>query len=86
MAFNIKNEETIQIARLIAFETGSSIASVFDEAIRKQQLQLKRDKEAKRQRLMELAVEIRERMPSELMELSDPIASTLYDSDTGLPL
>lgn len=40
MAFNIKNEETIQIARLIVAETGNSIASVFDEAIRKQQIQL----------------------------------------------
>ena len=33
MAFNIKNEQTIQLAREMAERTGTSIAAVFDEAV-----------------------------------------------------
>lgn len=85
MAFNIKNEETIQIARGIASETGTSIATVFDEAVRERRERLDRDVDAKRQRILSLAADIRGRMSPALLQAKDPVADLLYDKETGLP-
>ncbi len=85
MAFNIKNEETIQIAREIAAETGESISVVFDTSIRERRRRLDDDAVARKRRILRLAADIRSRMPAGFFESTDPVADMLYDPETGMP-
>jgi antitoxin VapB len=82
MAFNIKNEETIQIAREIAERTGESIAAVFDGAVRDRRKRMEDEREAKVQRILRLTSEMRARMSPETLALDH--GELLYD-EKGMP-
>ncbi len=86
MAFNIKNEETIAVAREIAARTGESIAQVFDAAIREHARtmpdEVDRRRTAVRRLVDDVAVRLEQARPG---PGSRDIGAFLYDEETGLP-
>lgn len=81
MAFNIKNEETIQIAREIAAETGKSIATVFDVSIREWQERRPQRADLRRRRIQRIVAETSEI----LREQPLPDHGDLLYDDRGMP-
>lgn len=82
MAFNIKNEETIAVAREIAEQTGESIASVFDRAVRERAAKIRANDEERIARIKRYCREINSRIgPLN----NDDLNELLYDPKTGLP-
>jgi hypothetical protein len=82
VAFNIKNEATIQRAREIAAQTGESIAAVFDLAVAERARRLERADEARIQRILRRANRCAARMSSEAKAID--VDELLYD-ERGLP-
>lgn len=82
MAFNIKNEATIQQAREIAERTGGSIASVFDEAIAEHAKRVGAVDEVRLRRVLRHANRCAARLPQEVKAID--IGEYLYD-DMGMP-
>ena len=68
MSLNIKNPETYRLARELADETGLSMTAAVTEAVRQQLARIRAisedDAEARVDRMLELAAEIRRRAPA----------------------
>jgi hypothetical protein len=82
MAFNIKNEATIQQAREIAAKTGESIASVFDTAVAERAQKLRAVDEELVARILRRTARIAARLSPEVMAIDH--GEYLYD-EMGLP-
>lgn len=83
MALSIKNTETERLAREVAEETGESITSAIDSALRErlQQLRRKRTSRANEERIKETLHRL-DRMPRRNNKSADEILG--YD-ESGLP-
>jgi antitoxin VapB len=86
VSLSIKNEETEQLARELARQTGESLTLAITNAIKERLEEL--DKERKREGRMEWLRKLTERTAPLLKDLppSDKIGDLLYDKETGLPL
>ena len=86
MALNIKNPETYRLARELADETGLSMTAAVTEAVRQQLARIRAtsgdDAEARVDRMLELAAEIRRRAPAGYFD--QDFDELLYD-EMGLP-
>lgn len=86
MALNIKNPETYRLARELADATGESMTAAVTEAVRErlQRVRAERgdDPEARVQRMLQLAAEIRSRAPAGYFD--QDFDDLLYD-EMGLP-
>lgn len=82
MAFNIKNEETLQRARQIAAQTGESIATVIDEAVAERARKLGVVDEELVARILRRTNRIAARLSPEVKALDH--GNYLYD-DLGMP-
>jgi hypothetical protein len=82
MAFNIKNEETLQRARQIAAQTGESIATVIDEAVAERARKLGVVDEELVARILRRTNRIAARLSPEVKALDH--GKYLYD-DLGMP-
>jgi hypothetical protein len=82
MAFNIKNEETLQRARQIAAQTGESIATVIDEAVAERARKLGVVDEELVARILRRTNRIAARLSPEVKALDH--GEYLYD-DLGMP-
>ncbi len=86
MSLNIKNPETLRLAREVARQNGETMTMAVTVALRER---LERQKEAeKREGRMEWLEQLVERTAPKLKNLppSDKIGDLLYDKETGLPL
>ncbi len=86
MSLNIKNPETFRLAKELAAATGQSVTAAVTEAIRERldRIRAERgdDPEARVQRMLELAAEIRQRAPAGYYD--QDFDDLLYD-ERGLP-
>jgi hypothetical protein len=82
MAFNIKNEDTIQRARAIAAQTGESIAAVFDRAVAERAHRLGNDRDVRLARALRHADRCAARLSPATKAID--IDELLYD-ERGLP-
>jgi len=86
MALNIKNPETYRLARELADETGLSMTAAVTEAVRQQLARIRAaqgdDAEARVERMLQLAAEIRRRAPVGYFD--QDFDELLYD-EAGLP-
>jgi len=86
MALNIKNPETYRLAKELADETGLSMTAAVTEAVRQQLARIRAaqgdDAEARVERMLQLAAEIRRRAPAGYFD--QDFDELLYD-EAGLP-
>jgi len=86
MSLNIKNPETYRLARELADETGLSMTAAVTEAVRQQLARIRAisedDAEARVDRMLELAAEIRRRAPAGYFD--QDFDEILYD-EMGAP-
>ena len=86
MALNIKNPETYRLAKELADETGLSMTAAVTEAVRQQLARIRAtsedDAEARVDRMLELASEIRRRAPAGYFD--QDFDELLYD-EIGAP-
>lgn len=80
MALNIKNEETVRLARELSEKTGESLTTAVTEALRERLARVDTDFQVAE--VLELARQIRERMPAGYFD--QDFDEMLYD-DLGLP-
>jgi antitoxin VapB len=86
MGMNIKNEKTHRLAKELAREMGVSLTAAVTEAVEQKLASLRAaqadDPEARAQRILELAAEMRSRAPAGYFD--QDFDELLYD-DMGLP-
>ena len=86
MSLNIKNPETYRLARELADETGLSMTAAVTEAVREQLARIRAaqgdEAEARIERMLGLAAEIRRRAPAGYFD--QDFDDLLYD-EKGLP-
>ena len=86
MSMNIKNEKTHRLAKELAMEMGVSLTAAVTEAVEQKLATLRAaqadDPEARAQRILELAAEMRSRAPAGYFD--QDFDELLYD-DMGLP-
>lgn len=86
MSLNIKNPETHRLARELADETGLSMTAAVTEAVREQLARIRAaqgdESEARVERMLGLAAEIRRRAPAGYFD--QDFDDLLYD-EKGLP-
>jgi antitoxin VapB len=86
MSMNIKDPETHRLAKELAAELGVSLTAAVTEAIRQMLARVRAaegdDPEARAQRILELAAEMRSRAPAGYFD--QDFDELLYD-DMGLP-
>jgi antitoxin VapB len=82
MAFNIKNEATVERARVIAERTGLSMAAVIDEAVAEHARRVEATDEERIARILKRANRIAARLSPEVLAIDH--GELLYD-DRGLP-
>ena len=86
MSLNIKNPETYQLAKELADETGLSMTAAVTEAVREQLARIRAaqgdEAEARIERMLGLAAEIRRRAPAGYFD--QDFDDLLYD-EKGLP-
>jgi antitoxin VapB len=85
MALNIKNEQTVALARQLAEATGESLTEAVTEALsqRLERVRSDTDHEARVDRLWEQALQMRRERDPDAPILSE---DDLYDPETGLPV
>jgi antitoxin VapB len=85
-SLNLKNEETVRLAKELAHRTGESLTLAVTNAIKSRLEEL--DKEQKREGRLEWLRKLTERTAPLLKDLpsSDKIGDLLYDKESGLPL
>lgn len=86
MSLNIKNPETLRLAREVARQNGETMTMAVTIALRER---LERQKQGeKREGRLEWLLKLTERTAPLLKDLppSDKIGDLLYDKETGLPL
>ena len=82
---NIKDAETVRMARELADATGQPVTQVIRQALERELQRREADKQAYMSRLREIAREFRAHMPEELRGLtSKEWMDSIYDED-GLP-
>lgn len=84
MSLNIKNPGTVQLARELAAVTGESLTTAVTEAIRERldRLASEQRREGMAERIHEIAVDMRSRLPDDFFAIDH--GDLLYDED-GLP-
>jgi len=86
MSMNIKNEKTHRLAKELAMEMGVSLTAAVTEAVEQKLATLRAaqadDPEARAQRILELAAEMRSRAPAGYFD--QDFDELLYD-EMGLP-
>ena len=86
MSLNSKNPETYRLAKELADETGLSMTAAVTEAVRQQLARIRAaqgdDAEARVERMLQLAAEIRRRAPAGYFD--QDFDELLYD-EAGLP-
>jgi antitoxin VapB len=85
MSLNIKDEETHQLVRELAAETGESLTAAVKTSVKER---LERRRSHGKEGLMEWLEEVTKYTAKALKDLppSDKIGDLLYDKETGLPL
>lgn len=79
---NIKDPETVRLAKSLADSTGQSITTVIREALEREQRLLDEDVERRRRAIAELSAEFRRRMPAEWHGMtSTQILNSIYKDD-----
>lgn len=83
--FNIKDAETIRLARELADQKGKSVTATIREALERERAVLAEEREQRVQAILDAARQIREKIPAELRRLSSKEwMDAIYDED-GLP-
>ncbi len=86
MSLNIKNEETHRLIRELAQETGQSMTAAITDVVRRELARIRAeredDTEARVERILELAAEMRRRAPVGYFD--QDFDELLYD-ELGLP-
>ncbi|MEI9852092.1 MAG: type II toxin-antitoxin system VapB family antitoxin [Sphingomonas sp.] len=82
---NIKDAETIELARGLAKKLGKSVTATIREALEEKARKRETEQQAKLDSVMELVADIRSRMSPEVRAMtSKEIMDSIYDED-GLP-
>lgn len=83
MQLNIKSNDAYRMASRLAELTGESLTAAVTTALRErlEREEQSRDREERKRRIREIALEIRAHLPADMT--SDH--SWLYDDETGLP-
>ena len=82
MALNIKNDESVALARELADLTGESVTTAVTIAVRERLERVVRDRDDRVQRILQLGREFARRLPEEYRSVDH--GEWLYD-DAGLP-
>ena len=82
MALNIKNEESVVLARELAELTGESVTTAVTIAVRERLERIVRDRDDRVQRILRLGREIADRLPEPYRSVDH--GDLLYD-EVGLP-
>lgn len=82
MAFNIKDEQTVERARRIAARTGESITEAIATAVAEREARLTEDHAGRRDRILQLLDRCGARLKDVQRIDHDAL---LYDPETGLP-
>lgn len=84
--FNIKDEETVRLAREIADKKGKSVTATVRELLEQEHARMEEERARKIEGVKEIAAQIRAKIPPELRKLSSKEwMDALYDED-GLPI
>ncbi len=84
MSLNIKNAETVRLAKALADRTGESLTSAVTEAIRERlgRLAVEDERVGRAERIHAIAADMRSRLPGDFFDIAH--GDLLYDED-GLP-
>jgi antitoxin VapB len=81
MAFNIKDEATVERARRIAARTGETMSEAIATAVAEREARLEREDDARRDRVMRIIERCAAHGAADIPDHGE----FLYDSETGLP-
>ena len=83
--FNIKDAETIRLARDLADRTGRSVTATIREALEREHAARREEREAYVQGILDAAARLRAKIPPQALKLSSrEWMDAIYDED-GLP-
>lgn len=83
--FNIKDAETVRLARDLARQLGKTVTATVREALEEKAALRAADIAARKAAILKIAAEIRESMPPEMRRMSSKeLMDAIYDDD-GLP-
>lgn len=83
---NIKDAETVRLARSLADSTGRSVTETIREALKKAIAEREREVERRMAELREIVADFRKHMPEDWRgKTSKEIMDSIYDED-GLPI
>lgn len=79
---NIKDPETVRLAKSLAASSGRSVTAVIRSALERQQQAVDADDDRRRREIAELSAEFRRRMPAEWHGMtSKQIMDSIYKDD-----
>jgi len=83
---NIKDEETVKLARALADKLGKSVTTTIKDALTAEMARLAHEREAKIEAIMQISADFRKNMPADWHgKTSKEIMDEIYDED-GLPI